>query len=74
VPRLHSSAEVVKVLEDEGFRFVSQRGSHVKYRREGSPTLTVIVPAGRREIPRGTFRSIVRQSGLADSAFDLPRR
>jgi transcriptional regulator with XRE-family HTH domain len=27
------------------------------------------VPAGRKEIPRGTYRSILRQSGLDGSAF-----
>jgi predicted RNA binding protein YcfA (HicA-like mRNA interferase family) len=70
VPELYSSQEVVRTLEREGFRFVSQRGSHVKYRKAGSPTRTVIVPAGRKEIPRGTFRSILRQSGLDESAFD----
>lgn len=46
--------------------FVSQRGSHVKYRKG---TRTVIVPAGRKEIPRGTFGSILRQSGLAEDVF-----
>jgi predicted RNA binding protein YcfA (HicA-like mRNA interferase family) len=69
VPELYSSEWIVKTLEREGFIFVSQRGSHVKYRKVGSPTLTVIVPAGRKQIPRGTFRSILRQSGLGESAF-----
>jgi predicted RNA binding protein YcfA (HicA-like mRNA interferase family) len=69
VPKLYSSEQIVRTLEREGFLFVSQRGSHVKYRRTGSPTLTVIVPAGRKQIPRGTFRSILRQSGLVESAF-----
>jgi predicted RNA binding protein YcfA (HicA-like mRNA interferase family) len=63
----------VKVLENEGFEFVSQRGSHAKYCKEGSPKLTVIVPAARKEIPRGTFRSILRQSGLDESIFDSGR-
>jgi predicted RNA binding protein YcfA (HicA-like mRNA interferase family) len=69
VPELYSSQEIVRTLEREGFRFVSQRGSHVKYRRHGASTLTVIVPAGRKQIPRGTFRSILRQSGLAEDSF-----
>jgi len=69
VPRLYSSREVIKGLERAGFAFVSQRGSHVKYRKIGSPTRTVIIPADRKEIPRGTFRSIVRQSGLSEAAF-----
>jgi predicted RNA binding protein YcfA (HicA-like mRNA interferase family) len=66
VPKLYSSQEIVKALEREGFAFVSQRGSHAKYRKHGS---TVIVPAERKQIPRGTFRSILRQSGLDESAF-----
>jgi predicted RNA binding protein YcfA (HicA-like mRNA interferase family) len=70
VPKLYSSRQVVAALEGNGFDFVSQRGSHVKYRKGGSPTRTVIVPAGRKEIPRGTFRSILRQSGLDETAFD----
>jgi predicted RNA binding protein YcfA (HicA-like mRNA interferase family) len=70
VPKLYSSREVISALERSGFDFVSRRGSHVKYRRGGSPTRTVIVPAGRKQIPRGTFRSILRQAGLDESAFD----
>jgi predicted RNA binding protein YcfA (HicA-like mRNA interferase family) len=70
VPRLYSSRQVIAALERNGFEFVSQRGSHVKYRKAGSPTRTVIVPAGRKEIPRGTLRSILRQSALDEMAFD----
>jgi predicted RNA binding protein YcfA (HicA-like mRNA interferase family) len=69
VPRLYSSQEIVKTLQREGFVFVSQRGSHVKYRKTAAVTLTVIAPAGRKEVPRGTFRSILRQSGLDEDAF-----
>ena len=69
MPKLYSSDEITKTLEREGFVFVSQRGSHAKYRKTGSPTLTVIVPAGRKQIPRGTFRSILRQAGLDEGAF-----
>jgi predicted RNA binding protein YcfA (HicA-like mRNA interferase family) len=70
VPKLYSSQQIVKALEREGFAFVSQRGSHIKYRKTDSEAiLTVIVPAGRKEVPRGTFRSILRQSGLDESAF-----
>jgi predicted RNA binding protein YcfA (HicA-like mRNA interferase family) len=69
VPKLYSSRQVIAALERQGFVFVAQRGSHVKYRRAGSPVRTVIVPAGRKEIPRGTFRSILRQSGLDEDVF-----
>ncbi|MBI5753799.1 type II toxin-antitoxin system HicA family toxin [Candidatus Peregrinibacteria bacterium] len=68
MPKLYSSKFIAKVLEHEGFIFISQKGSHMKFRKTGSPTLTVIVPAGK-EIPYGTFRSILRQSKLSEENF-----
>lgn len=70
MPKLYSSSEVIKVLGRQGFIFVSQRGSHCKYRRRyNGETRTVIVPVGRKEIPHGTFNSILRQSGLPKKYF-----
>ena len=70
MPKLYSSQQITKALEHEGFAFVSQRGSHVKYRKTNAGVIfTVIIPAGRKQVPRGTFRSILRQSGLDESAF-----
>lgn len=66
MPKLLSSKEIIKVLEKQGFVSVSQKGSHAKYRK-GSHT--AIVPTPRKEIPLGTFRSIVRQSGLDIKVF-----
>jgi len=59
--KLYSSTQIIKALQKEGFVFISQKGSHVKYRKEN---LTVIIPAGRKEIPFGTFRSILRQANF----------
>jgi len=64
--KLLSSDQIIKTLLKFGFYFVSQRGSHQKYQKEG---MTVIVPSPRKEIPTGTFRSIVRQSGLSMNDF-----
>ncbi|MEK7087975.1 MAG: type II toxin-antitoxin system HicA family toxin [Patescibacteria group bacterium] len=64
--KLHSSAKIIHTLERNGFTFVSQRGSHLKLRRA---SFVVIVPANRREVPLGTVRSILRQSGLLESDF-----
>jgi len=50
-----------------GFEFVSQKGSHKKYRKG---RYTVIVPDPRKETPAGTFRSILRQSGLKIEDFE----
>ncbi|HAH25079.1 MAG TPA: type II toxin-antitoxin system HicA family toxin [Prolixibacteraceae bacterium] len=60
--KLLSSEQIIKTLLKFGFKLASQRGSHQKYQKEG---FTVIVPSPRKEIPIGTFRSIVRQSGLS---------
>ncbi len=70
MPVLHSSKQIIRVLEKHGFYFVSQRGSHAKYRYEDIQVRTVIVPASKKTIPHGTFRSIVRQSGLSRVDFE----
>ena len=69
MPEGPSSDAVAAVLRQHGFELVQQRGSHAKYRKTGTATLTVIVPMGRKHLPIGTFRSICRQAGLAPSAF-----
>jgi len=70
MPKLYSSAYIITVLQKNGFLYVSQKGSHVKFRRvSGKRTKTVIVPAGRKEIPQGTLHSIFRQSGLSKDDF-----
>ena len=70
MPKLYSSRHTVKILENKGFSFISQKGSHAKYRKAISGhVLTAIVPVGKKEIPYGTFRSIVRQSKLSEEDF-----
>jgi len=64
--RLLSSYKIIKVLEANGFYFVSQKGSHRKFRKDKR---TVIVPHPKKEIPIGTLRSIIRQSGLTRDNF-----
>ena len=68
--KLYSSYEIIKVLQQKGFIYISQKGSHVKFRKFGNPTLTVIIPANRKEMPQGTFRSILRQAGLKEEDFE----
>jgi predicted RNA binding protein YcfA (HicA-like mRNA interferase family) len=65
---LPSSKQIVKVLINNGFTFTSQRGSHAKYKKGNR---TVIVPSPKKEIPLGTFRSIIRQSGLTKENFEF---
>ena len=64
--KLPSSQKIINILLKNGFIFISQHGSHKKYRKADK---TVIIPAPRKEIPIGTFRSIIRQSGLNSDEF-----
>lgn len=69
MPKLYSSDYIVKVLLRLGFEFISQKGSHAKFRKGINPVLTVIVPMSKKEIPFGTFRSILRQANLTTEDF-----
>ena len=69
MPRPVDLKIVVRVLRAHGFFFVSQKGSHAKFRKMGAQTRTVIVKMSKKQIPRGTFQSILLQSGLSESDF-----
>jgi len=68
--RVLSGREVCRILADQGFTEVRQRGSHiVMQRRTDDSTITVPVP-DHAELRVGTLLSIIRQSGLARSVFE----
>jgi len=70
MPKILSSKEVVSILLREGFIFISQKGSHAKFRKKVmGEAITVIVPMSKNEIPAGTLRSIIRQSRLLRELF-----
>jgi predicted RNA binding protein YcfA (HicA-like mRNA interferase family) len=54
-------------LEEHGFVFASQQDSHCKYK--SATGRIAIVPHPRKELPIGTTRSIIRQSGLTPLDF-----
>ena len=72
MPKLRplSAAEVCKILADHGFVRQRQSGSHIIMRRDlaGGDSATVPVP-NKREIPKGTLKSIIDLSGLAEMLF-----
>lgn len=69
MPRPIPLRTVIKTLNTKGFVFVSQNGSHAKFRKEGESTKTVIVKMKKKEIPHGTFQSILLLSGLQENDF-----
>lgn len=69
--RVLSAKEVSKILEDNGFSKIRQKGSHIVYQKAiENSTITVIVP-NYSEIRSGTLSSIIRQSQLPRSLFEV---
>ncbi len=67
MPKLYSSKHIINILKKNKFEFISQKGSHRKFRK-GSKI--VIIPDPKKEIPVGTFGSILRQSNLSKEDFE----
>ncbi len=69
--RVLSGKELCLLLEQQGFREVRRRGSHVvMQKRLTDSTITVPVP-DHSELRIGTLQSIIRQSGLPRSFFEV---
>jgi predicted RNA binding protein YcfA (HicA-like mRNA interferase family) len=67
MPERYSSKQIIHVLESLGFFFRSQSGSHGKYKNTSGKS--VIVPMHKKEIPAGTFKSILNQAGITLNQF-----
>lgn len=52
---------VLKLFRLKGWKFISQRGSHVKIRKDA---ITLIIPVhGKRTLGKGLIRALEKQSG-----------
>lgn len=66
---LLSATEIIKALEQAGFRGIRQRGSHISlYKRSDARTFLVVVPH-KAEVKRGTLLSIRKQAGISKDEF-----
>lgn len=55
--------EMISLLQKNGFKIISQNGSHVKLRNDKT-NKTVIVPYHNKALKRGLEHQILRQAGL----------
>jgi predicted RNA binding protein YcfA (HicA-like mRNA interferase family) len=63
----YKAKEVLQKLKRAGFEERRQSGSHLVLRHEdGRQTY---LPMHARDVPTGTFRSILRQAGLTEEEF-----
>jgi predicted RNA binding protein YcfA (HicA-like mRNA interferase family) len=63
----YKAKEVLQRLERAGFEVRRQSGSHVVLRHaDGRQTYVAMHPG---DIPKGTFRSILKQAGMLEEDF-----
>ena len=53
---------IEKILLHNGFRIISQRGSHVKFKRDDIDEPTVVQYHSSRDVPIGTIRTVIDTS------------
>jgi predicted RNA binding protein YcfA (HicA-like mRNA interferase family) len=60
---------VIRALERAGFFVERVKGSHHSLKHPDKPGLHVTVAFHKKEVPRGTLRSIIKQAGLTVEEF-----
>ncbi len=59
------AAEVIKIIEKDGWYFTRQAGSHKIFKHPLKKGIVVVPGHGKKDIPFGTLKSIYKQAGLA---------
>lgn len=57
-------SELVRLLEESGFRIIKEKGSIRYYGKPGWPRLIRVDFHGSEEVPSGTCHSILKAAGL----------
>ena len=58
----YSSKNIIKKLEAAGFKLNRVKGSHHIFKNDKGKR--VVVPHPKKDLPKGTFNSILKQAGL----------
>ena len=58
-----TSKQMIKLLKENGFKIVSQNGSHVKLKNSETGKQT-IVPLHCKDLGKGLEQAILKQAGL----------
>lgn len=62
MPKVYKATEILKMLLSYGFQKVSQKWSHLKLQNQKGNM--VILPIHSKDIPYGTFISLLKQANL----------
>ncbi len=70
-----SAGEVIKVLEKKNFYFVSQKGSHIKLKKDLEGRQLIVTVPLHKEIRKGVLLNIIKQAELTKEEFlDLVKK
>jgi predicted RNA binding protein YcfA (HicA-like mRNA interferase family) len=69
--KVFSGQEMCRLLEQNGFTRVRQRGSHVVMQKRTDAGSTTVPVPDHPELRPGTLRSIIRQTGLPREIFEV---
>lgn len=58
--------ELIKLLEDDGWKVVRTRGSHRQLKHAAKPGTVTVSGKPRIDVPRGTLNSVLKQAGLKE--------
>jgi len=61
----YSPKNLIQLLERKGFQMKRVTGSHHIYFNKESKKIVVVPVHGNKDIPNGTFMSILKQSGIS---------
>ncbi len=57
-------SELVRLLEQNGFRLIKEKGSIRYYSKDGWPNLVRVDFHGSKDVPTGTCHAILKSAGL----------
>jgi predicted RNA binding protein YcfA (HicA-like mRNA interferase family) len=69
--RVLSGQQVCRILEQFGYIAARQRGSHIVMQKRNQDSTTTVPVPNHPEIRMGTLQSIIRQTGLPRSLFEV---
>ena len=70
MPKFYSARDTINALIRAGFVKISQKGSHIKLKGIRDKKLSVVIIPNQKEIPIGTFSSVLKQANMTRQEFE----
>jgi len=56
--------DLIRLLEEEGWRLVRTRGSHRQFKHRSKPAIVTVAGKASVDVPPGPLNAILKQAGL----------